>query len=54
MSTIAGGPPSPTARRGVEGLLIKSSMSETLGRRISTEGLRLYGSHTNHKLQNEL
>lgn len=50
---MAGGPSSPTARNGVDGLLIKSSISETLGRRISIEGLRLYGTHTNHKLQSE-
>lgn len=53
MSTMAGGPSSPTARNGVDGLLIKSSISETLGRRISIEGLRLYGTHTNHKLPSE-
>lgn len=53
MSTMAGGPSSPTGRNGVDGLLIKSSISETLGRRISIEGLRLYGAHTKHKLQSE-
>lgn len=50
---MAGGPSSPTGRNGVEGLLIKSSISETLGRRISIDGLRLYESHTKHKLQVE-
>lgn len=43
-SIMDGGPPSPASRRGVEGLLIRSSKSCTLGLRTSMEGrLRFYG-----------
>ena len=36
-SIICGGPPSPISRSGVEGLLMRSSRSCTLGRRTSIE-----------------
>ena len=43
---MVGGPGSPMARSGVDGLLMRSSISETEGRRTSEDGRRRCGTRS--------